>query len=99
MEGLVKEDNRVVVITGPEKKVKVTEQQVLEALKIDTDELMPYQDSKRVTSLLRNELKPGSIIRKETDAKVGTTTLFLSNGAKVKYKKTDSKMTKSLWKQ
>jgi zinc protease len=48
--------------------VKVTEQQVLEALKIDTDELMPYQDSKRVTSLLRNELKPGSIIR-ETDAK------------------------------
>jgi zinc protease len=73
-------------------------QQVLEALKIDTDELMPYQDSKRVTSLLRNELKPGSIIRKETDAKV-TTTLFLSNGAKVKYKKTDFKMTKSLWKQ
>jgi zinc protease len=64
---------------------------VLEALKIDTDELMPYQDSKRVTSLLRNELKPGSIIRKETDAKVGTTTLFLSNGAKVKYKKTDFK--------
>jgi zinc protease len=63
---------------------------VLEALKIDTDELMPYQDSKRVTSLLRNELKPGSIIRKETDAKV-TTTLFLSNGAKVKYKKTDFK--------
>jgi zinc protease len=58
----MEEDNRVVVITGPEKKVKVTEQQVLEALKIDTDELMPYQDSKRVTSLL-SELKPGSIIR------------------------------------
>jgi zinc protease len=75
--------------------VKVTA--VLEALKV-FDELMPYQDSKRVTSLLRNELKPGSIIRKETDAKVGTT-LFLSNGAKVKYKKTDFKMTKSLWKQ
>jgi hypothetical protein len=30
----MEEDNRVVVITGPEKKVKVTEQQVLEALKL-----------------------------------------------------------------
>jgi zinc protease len=71
--------------------VKVTEQQVLEALKIDTDELMPYQDSKRVTSLLRNELKPGSIIRKETDAKVGTTTLFFQMELKLSIRKLTSK--------
>lgn len=93
MKDLVKEDNRVVIITGPEKEglVKVTEQQVLDALKINVDDITPYQDSKQVTSLLRNEVKPGTILKKEFDAKVGTTTLFLSNGAKVKYKKTDFK--------
>jgi len=93
MKDLVKEDNRVVIITGPEKEglVKVTEQQVLEALKINADEITPYQDSKMVTSLLRNEVKPGSVIKKQTDTKLGLTTLFLSNGAKVKYKKTDFK--------
>ncbi|MBE0392814.1 pitrilysin family protein [Flavobacterium sp. PL002] len=93
MKDLVKEDNRVVIITGPEKEglVKVTEQQVLDALKINVADITPYQDSKQVTSLLRNEVKPGTILKKEFDAKIGTTTLFLSNGAKVKYKKTDFK--------
>jgi zinc protease len=41
--------------------------------------------------LLRNEVKAGSIVKKETNPKIGTTTLFLSNGAKVTYKKTDFK--------
>lgn len=93
MKDLVKEDNRVVIITGPEKEglVKVTEQQVLDALKINVADITPYQDSKQVTSLLRNKVKPGTILKKEFDAKIGTTTLFLSNGAKVKYKKTDFK--------
>jgi zinc protease len=93
MKGLVKEDNRVVVITGPEKEglVKVTKKEVLDALKINSDEVTPYEDSKAVTSLLRNEVKAGSILKKETDTKIGATTLFLSNGAKVTYKKTDFK--------
>jgi zinc protease len=93
IKGLVKEDNRVVVITGPEKEglVKVTEKQVLDALNINSDEVTPYEDSKAVTSLLRNEIKSGTIVKKETDTKIGATTLFLSNGAKVTYKKTDFK--------
>jgi zinc protease len=93
MIGLVKEDNRVVVITGPEKEglVKVTEEEVLDALNINSDEVTPYKDSKAVTALLRNEIKSGSILNKETDTKIGATTLFLSNGAKVTYKKTDFK--------
>lgn len=92
-KGLVKPDNRVVVITGPEKEglVKVTEEEVLEALHINSEEITPYEDSKAVTSLLRNEVKSGSIVKKETDDKIGATTLFLSNGAKVTYKKTDFK--------
>ena len=93
MKGLVKEDNRVVVITGPEKEglVKVTEKEVLDALKINSDEVTPYKDSKVVSSLLRNEINAGSILKTETDTKIGAITLFLSNGAKVTYKKTDFK--------
>lgn len=93
IKGFVKEDNRVVVITAPEKEVlkKVTEQEVLEALKVNSDEITAYKDSESAKSLLRKEVKPGTILKKETNAKIGTTTLFLSNGAKVTYKKTDFK--------
>jgi zinc protease len=89
----VKEDNRVVVITGPEKEglQKVTEQEVLAALKVSDADINPYEDTAIASSLLRNEVKPGTIVKKESDAKIGTTTLFLSNGAKVTYKKTDFK--------
>ena len=80
IKGFVKEDNRVVIITSPEKEglKKVTEQEVIEALKVNSDAITPYQDSKIAASLLRNEVKPGSIIKKESDSKIGSTTLFLS---------------------
>lgn len=89
----IKEDNRVVILTGPEKDglKKVTEQEVLNTLKVNVDEIQPYAETEIATSLLRKELKPGTITKKETNAKIGTTTLFLSNGAKVTYKKTDFK--------
>ncbi|WP_306353770.1 M16 family metallopeptidase [Flavobacterium sp. '19STA2R22 D10 B1'] len=89
----IKEDNRVVVITGPEKEglKKVTEKEVLEVLKVNSAALTAYQDSEMVQSLLRKEVKPGKVIKKETNDKIGTTTLTLSNGAKVVYKKTDFK--------
>jgi zinc protease len=42
----VKEDNRVIILTGPEKEgKKVTEQEVLAAIKVNTDELKPYEDA------------------------------------------------------
>lgn len=93
IKGFVKEDNRVVIITSPEKVglKKVTEQEVLEALKVNSEEITAYTDSKIAASLLRNEVKPGSVLKRETDSKIGATTLFLSNGAKVTYKKTDFK--------
>lgn len=89
----IKEDNRVVILTGPEKEglKKVTEQEVLNALKVNIDEIQPYADTEIASSLLRKELKPGTIVKKETNAKIGATTLTLSNGAKVTYKKTDFK--------
>ncbi len=89
----IKEDNRVVILTGPEKEglKKPTEQEVLNTLKVNVSEITPYTDSEIAASLLRNDLKPGTIVKKEKNDKIGTTTLFLSNGAKVTYKKTDFK--------
>nr|WP_315231764.1 insulinase family protein [uncultured Flavobacterium sp.] len=89
----VKEDNRVIILTGPEKEglKKVTEQQVLDALKINTNDIKPYEDAAVATSLIRNEVKPGTIVSRESNAKIGTKTLVLSNGVKVTYKNTDFK--------
>ena len=89
----VKEDNRVIILTGPEKEglKKVTEQQVLDALKINTDDIKPYEDAAVATSLIRNEVKPGTIVSRESNAKIGTKTLMLSNAVKVTYKNTDFK--------
>lgn len=93
VKGYVKEDNRVVIITGPEKEglKKVTEQEVLQILKVNADEIKPYEETELATSLLRKEVKPGKVVNKEFNATIGATTLTLSNGAKVTYKKTDFK--------
>ena len=89
----IKEDNRVVVFTGPEKDnlKKVTEQEVLEALKVNQADLKPYEDKAIATSLLRKELKVGTVVNREANATLGTKTLVLSNGVKVVYKTTDFK--------
>lgn len=93
VKGYVKEDNRVVIITGPEKEglKKVTEQEVLQTLKVNSDDIKPYEETAVATSLLRKEVKPGKVVKKDFNANIGATTLTLSNGAKVTYKKTDFK--------
>jgi zinc protease len=89
----LKDDNRVVVITSPEKDglKKVTEKEVLDAIAVNANDLKPYEDKAVASSLLRNPVKAGAIVKKETNSKIGATTLTLSNGAKVTYKKTDFK--------
>ena len=93
IKDFIKDDNRVIVITSPEKEglKKVTEAEVLEALKVNSSDLKPYEDKAVASSLIRNTVKEGSIAKKETNDKIGATTLTLSNGAKVTYKKTDFK--------
>lgn len=93
IDGYLKDDNRVVVFTGPEKEgaVKPTEQEVLNIINSDMADITAYEDAPVAKSLLRNDPVAGKIVKKESDAKLGTTTLFLSNGAKVSYKKTDFK--------
>lgn len=93
IKDFIKNDNRVVVITSPEKEglKKVTEKEVLEALVVNAKDLKPYEDKAVASSLLRKPIKEGAIVKKETNDKIGATTLTLSNGAKVTYKKTDFK--------
>lgn len=93
IKDFIKDDNRVVVITAPEKEglIKVTEKEVLAAITVNTNDLKPYEDKAVATSLLRNSVNAGTVIKKETNDKIGATTLTLSNGAKVTYKKTDFK--------
>ena len=93
IKNYIKEDNRVVVFTGPQKDnlKKVTEQEVLEALKVNEADLKPYEDKAVATSLLRKEVKGGTIVKREANATLGTKTLVLSNGVKVVYKTTDFK--------
>ncbi|AWA31338.1 peptidase M16 [Flavobacterium magnum] len=89
----IRDDNRVVVITGPEKEglKKATEKEVLAALNVNESDLKPYEDTAIAEGLLRHPVKAGSVVKKESDPKIGSTTLYLSNGAKVIYKKTDFK--------
>ncbi len=89
----LKEDNRVVILTGPEKEglKKVTEHQVRDVLKMDTNAISPYKEEDAAVSLIRNDVKAGTIVKHETNSKIGTKTLILSNGVKVTYKNTDFK--------
>lgn len=93
IKNYIKEDNRVVVFTGPQKDnlKKVTEQEVLETLKVNEADLKPYEDKAVATSLLRKEVKAGTVVKRESNAALGTKTLVLSNGVKVVYKTTDFK--------
>lgn len=90
----IREDNRVIIITGPKKEdlKKVTEAEVLDLLNtVKNSELKPYEDKELAESLISKLPKPGSIIETVKNEKLETTTLTLSNGAKVTYKKTDFK--------
>ncbi|SEP77332.1 M16 family metallopeptidase [Flavobacterium urocaniciphilum] len=90
---LIREENRVVILTSPEKESikKITESEVLSVLNNDASTIKDYEDKAVAASLLRNPIKEGSIINKSTIDKIGVKTFELSNGAVVKYKKTDFK--------
>ncbi|WP_312343874.1 M16 family metallopeptidase [Chryseobacterium binzhouense] len=90
----VKEDSRVIVITGP-KKETIKYPAEADVLKVFSDlkmaKIEPYQEKESIKNLVKPFQSTGSIAKTETDSKLGTTTFTLSNGAKVTYKKTDFK--------
>ncbi len=95
------DDNRIVILTGTEKEgtPKVTEQEVLELLKsVKTSNIKGYEDKEVGDKLMSGKPRNGAIIKESKDEKTGITTLILSNGATVKYKKTDFKDNEILFK-
>jgi zinc protease len=94
VKDFVKDDSRVIVITGP-KKETVTMPTEAQVLKIFDDvklaQLKPYEEKAVIKQLVKPFKSDGKITNTETDAKLGTTTWTLSNGAKVTFKKTDFK--------
>ncbi len=94
VKNYVKDDSRVIIITGPEKAglAQSTESQVLKVLdEVKLAKLTAYQEKANIANLLKPFKSTGKITKTETDPKLGTTTLTLNNGAKVTYKKTDFK--------
>ncbi len=90
----IRDENRVIIITGPEKEglTQVTEEQVKTILKETSKKtLEPYEDTAVAESMITEMPEAGSISDYKTNDKLGTTTLTLSNGAKVTYKVTDFK--------
>ena len=90
----IREDNRVIVLTGPEKEglVKVTEDEVKAVLQeVKTSDIEPYEDKAVATSLITKLPTKGSVVDYKKNDELGTTTLTLSNGATVTYKITDFK--------
>jgi len=90
----IRDEGRVVVFTGPEyedENQKPTENEILAIVNNDFNDVEAYQDTEMSESLVRETLPKGSIVFEKQNEKLGTTTLTLSNGAKVTYKKTDFK--------
>lgn len=90
----VKDDSRVVIITGPKKDnvTMPTEAMVLNTFEgVKMADLKPYEEKATIKNLVKPFKSEGKIAKTETDAKLGTTTWTLSNGAKVTFKKTDYK--------
>ncbi|MDF2934151.1 MAG: insulinase family protein [Chryseobacterium sp.] len=91
---MVKEDSRVIVITGPKKDnvTMPTEAMVLKTFdNVKMVDLKPYEEKATIKNLVKPFKSEGKIAKTETDAKLGTTTWTLGNGAKVTFKKTDFK--------
>jgi len=90
----IKDENRVIILTGPKKEglEQVTQAQVKKVLEdIETKTLEPYKDEAVAESMITKMPKAGTVSDYKTNDTVGTTTLTLSNGAKVTYKVTDFK--------
>jgi zinc protease len=91
-QNLLGEDNRAIVITGPEDKASkhLTESESREVMrKVQIADISAYQDVKTGQSLINEILKGSKIIKTTELNQFGAVEWTLSNNAKVIYKKAD----------
>lgn len=94
IDDFLHKENRVVILTGPEKESikNISEEDVMNVLnEAENSEIEKYSDEAVREDLITEAPTAGSIEDTKTDEDLGTTTLKLSNGATVVYKKTDFK--------
>ena len=94
IKNYIQKENRVVVITGPEKEglTQPTEEEVLKVLNsVDVDSIRPYEDEENIDRLVKNLPAKGEIVKIEQDPALQTIIWTLSNNAKVTFKITDFK--------
>jgi len=87
-------ENRVVVLTGPQKEdlIMPTEAEVMAIIdKVDAVETEAYEDDISDEPLLANVPSPKKIVSTNVISEVGITELQLPNGVKVNLKQTDFK--------
>jgi zinc protease len=91
------DDNRLIILTGPKKDglTKVTEKEVIDLLdSVKRAEIADYEDAAVRAELMAVKPEKGAVVSSKVnnaDKINETTTLTLSNGAEVIYKKTDFK--------
>jgi zinc protease len=94
INAFIHDDNRVIVLTGPEKEglKQVTEGEVLALLQdVSQADIKAYEDEAVRTTLIDRLPTAGTVVDTKTNVALGTTTMTLSNGAKITIKKTDFK--------
>jgi zinc protease len=82
--------SRVISVTGPERMVKPTAEQLL-ALQdqVGSWEVAPYSDAAPTAPLMAQRPTPGSVTKTKTIPELGVTEWTLSNGVRVVVKPTD----------
>lgn len=94
IKAFLHDDNRVIVLTGAKKEglVEVTEDEVKTLLaSVQSADIADYEDEAVRTSLIEKLPEAGKVTSSKKNDAINATTLTLSNGATVTYKKTDFK--------
>ncbi len=93
-EQWIKDQNRVVVVTAPDKEgVKVPGEEEVAAMlrEMDSVAVQPYEDKAVASALMENAPQAGEIVDEKKLDSIGVTELTFSNGIKVVLKPTDFK--------
>ncbi len=99
MKGFVTEENRVLMVFGPEKDSLVypTPEDLLQTLKqVEAEDLTPYVETVNENPLVDQLPDTGKVVEEKSDQSFGTTVMTLSNGMTVVIKPTDFKMDQVL---
>lgn len=91
---LISENNKVVLLFGPEKEglVYPTKEEMRRIIdKVSTEELTPYEDKVSDEPLISQKPVAGKIVSEKQNDVFGTTSFVLSNGLKIYVKQTDYK--------